>query len=283
MTRDRQALIESILACPSCHGSLAIAGEDIHCAGCNASYRKINGTYYFRHVVPSDRSDRLDRLKEAIRRHHRLYGILLSVVAPTLKMKNLRRFVPAGDAVVIDLGSGNSLTDGRWIRLDYFDYPNVDIVCDAERLPIRSGSVDCHYNISLLEHILNPEATVAEIHRTLMPGGTVVSSVPFLVPFHASPHDYHRFTSSGVLHLFRNFVTAETGVRSGPFSSLLWIFQETVASLLSFGSDRLRNVWLILLYLALFPLKICDAVFLLYPRGAAENAASNFYYVGKKP
>jgi len=279
---DVAAKIESIIACPQCLGGLEIEGEDVICSECKAAYKKRNGKYYFREIRESDRPDVIDRAKGIIRRHEKLYAFFVSVVAPTFKSINLRKFVSAEREVVVDLGSGNTNVNDSWIKIDYFDYPNVHIVCDCEKLPFKSNSVDVQYNISVLEHVSDPYKVVSQIHRTLKKGGIVVSSVPFLVPYHASPHDYHRFTSSGVLNLYKDFAVLELGGRSGPFSALLWIFQETIASLLSLGSTRIRHILLVFLYLALFPFKFLDAVFLVYPFRSIENIASNFYFVGRK-
>jgi SAM-dependent methyltransferase len=282
MKSGNVTIIESILACPHCLGDLRIHGENMWCCSCGSSYKKKNGKYYFREVAGSDRPDPLDRIKGVFKKYEKGYRFLVSVVAPTFKMVDLKKFVSPDQVVVIDLGSGNTNNDDRWIRIDFFDYPNVDIVCDCERLPIKSGSVDVHYNVSVLEHLSDPVAVVAQIHRTLKNGGIVISSVPFLVPYHASPHDYQRFTSSGILNLFKGFTKIKIGVRSGPFSALLWITEETLASLLSFGSQRLRRLLLVFFYLLLFPLKLLDLFFLPYPTHSLEHVASNFYFIGRK-
>ena len=284
MTNDLQSKIESILACPHCHGELIIQEKNMQCRDCGQNYRKTNGKYYFRDVKSFDKTDSLDRLKEIFKRFDKFYQLLILVVAPTMKMINLKKKYCStnADNVILEIGSGNSNLDDTWIKIDYFDYPNVHIVCDSAQLPIKNNAVDIHYNVSVLEHVANPEKVVSEIHRTLKKGGRIISSVPFLSPYHASPHDYHRFTSTGTLHLFYQFRKIELGARSGPFSALLWIFQETIASLLSFGSRPLRNFILICLYLLLFPLKVLDMIFLVYPFHAIEGIASNFYFIGEK-
>jgi len=283
MRKDISSLIESILACPKCLADLRIEGADITCIGCGASFKKKDGKYYFRSVSQFDRPNLFDKFKSFFKKFHRLYSFLVMTIAPTMKLVYLKKRMPSGeDDVILEIGSGNSNTDERWIKVDYFDYPNVNIVCDCENLPIKDNSVDAHYNVSVLEHVPSPSKVVFQIYRTLKKGGIVVSSVPFMMPYHASPHDYHRFTSSGVLNLFQNFKKLELGVRSGPVSALLFIFQEMTASIFSFGIMRLRYVLLILLYLFLFPLKLLDLIFLLYPFRSVEGIASNFYYVGMK-
>ncbi len=282
MKLDLQQKIESILACPNCHGTLVIRGEDISCHSCASVFKKTHGKYYFRNITLLDKPDAFDKMKDIIKRFDKFYQFLIQLVAPTMKMIRLKKYVNASNSVVLEIGSGNSNLDNAWIKLDYFDYPNVHIICDTAQLPIKDESVDTHYNVSVLEHVADPAKVVAEIYRTLKKGGNVVSSVPFLVPYHASPHDYHRFTSSGVLNLYKQFKVIELGVRSGPISALLWVFEETVATLLSFGSRRLRYTLLIFLYLLLFPFKLLDLLFIVYPFHAVEGIASNFYFIGEK-
>lgn len=53
---------------------------------------------------------------------------------------------------------------------------------DAGALPIRDGAVDAVVLLDVLEHVADPSAVIAEVHRVLRPGGYLVISVP-----HASP------------------------------------------------------------------------------------------------
>lgn len=50
-------------------------------------------------------------------------------------------------------------------------------------------------------------------------------------PFHASPHDYQRYTLSGIEYLHRDFNKVESGVYSGPVSGALWAVQEKLLPL----------------------------------------------------
>jgi ubiquinone/menaquinone biosynthesis C-methylase UbiE len=49
---------------------------------------------------------------------------------------------------------------------------------DAMALPFRDGSFDRVYCSEVLEHVLDPEEAVREMHRVLAPGGIAVVSVP---------------------------------------------------------------------------------------------------------
>ena len=49
---------------------------------------------------------------------------------------------------------------------------------DAMALPFRDAAFDRVYCSEVLEHVLDPEAVVREMHRVLAPGGIAVISVP---------------------------------------------------------------------------------------------------------
>jgi SAM-dependent methyltransferase len=58
---------------------------------------------------------------------------------------------------------------------------------------------------SVLEHLYDPIRAVDHVYRVLKPGGVFFSYAPFYHPYHASPHDYYRFTTDGYRYLLRNF------------------------------------------------------------------------------
>lgn len=74
-----------------------------------------------------------------------------------------------------------------------------DILCDLERpLPIETGSYDGVLLINVLEHIFEYRKLLAECARVIAKDGTLVVVVPFIFPYHASPHDFHRYTAEAL-------------------------------------------------------------------------------------
>lgn len=72
-----------------------------------------------------------------------------------------------------------------------------DINHDLELpLPVPDNTYDHALLINILEHIYEYRQLLAEAHRILRPGGSVVIMVPFMFPFHPSPDDFWRFTIS---------------------------------------------------------------------------------------
>lgn len=81
-----------------------------------------------------------------------------------------------------------------WIFGDIVAGERPDVVMDVAALPLRSGMIDVIKATEVFEHVLRPEQGLAECHRVLVPGGTLMLSVPFLHRVHADPHDYQRWT-----------------------------------------------------------------------------------------
>lgn len=74
------------------------------------------------------------------------------------------------------------------------------VFADAAGLPFADGSFDTVLLFEVLEHLAQPERSLAEIQRVLRPGGVLLASVPFLYPIHDAPHDFQRYTRHGLAH-----------------------------------------------------------------------------------
>ncbi len=244
--------------------------------------KEANGKWYFREVdVTSETTDSFDRIKLAFKQYPRLYYLLMNVFSPVCGNTNqLRSFVSSASGLVLNIGSGNIPRQKGIINIDMMDYDNVDIVCDIHDLPFQDNSIHAVMSVAVLEHVKEPLAVLREVHRVLKPGGRVLSVIPFMQPFHASPHDYQRYTLPGIEYLHREFSKIESGVFSGPVSGALWVVQELIASLLSFGSERIRNALTIALMLITWPIKFLDLLASRLP--TSSNLASNFYFHGAK-
>ena len=92
----------------------------------------------------------------------------------------------------------------------------------------------------------------------LRPGGELFLVVPFLWPFHASPHDYWRWTERGLAHELAGLELVGQGVMGGPTTTLVLALQEWLAMLLSLGFEPLYRAWLLLFLVLLAPLKLAD-------------------------
>jgi SAM-dependent methyltransferase len=105
----------------------------------------------------------------------------------------------------LDLGAGTAKYrhlikphTTEYVTFDMVPGPHVDIVGDILNLSLVSASFDTVISTQVLEHVRRPWVMVSEIARILRPGGVVVVSAPFLVPYHADPYDFFRYTTEGM-------------------------------------------------------------------------------------
>jgi len=159
------------------------------------------------------------------------------------KFKELMREV-ALNKPVYDLGTHSRFFKEMGLVRDLFDpkaykaggykpdlsqgEANCDLDCDLHNLSgIPDGAAGSVVCLSVLEHVLDPQQALKEIHRILRPQGLFVASVPFAYPHHGksgrevanplyhrnaegwisdSSHegysDYWRYTHEGLAYLF---------------------------------------------------------------------------------
>jgi SAM-dependent methyltransferase len=175
------------------------------------------------------------------------------------------------------VGNGvEALYDDLRIRLVAFDIyrsPVTQFVADAHRIPLANESVDAVVVQAVLEHVLDPEKVVSEIHRVLRHGGLVYAETPFLQQVHAGPYDFTRYTSSGHRYLFRAFEEIRAGPVAGPGTQLLWSLDHIVRGLtrVELAGKIARGLFFWLRYLD-------HAV----PVNFAMDSASAFYFLGRR-
>ncbi len=110
----------------------------------------------------------------------------------------------------LDLGAGKAKykkmileNAEKYTAYDMVAAPNVDIVGDVHNLvAFETNTFDTVICTEVLEHVKEPWRVLEEIARVLKPGGRCILTTPFLLPFHADPHDYYRYTVEGGMHLF---------------------------------------------------------------------------------
>ena len=227
-------------------------------------------------------------IQDIIKRYGQLYYIIVNLLAPILpsleyrkKLKSLLRQYTEKH-IIVNLGSGPHHIMNRKdiINIDIFAFDEVDVAADAFNLPIIDNTVDLIINIAMLEHIANPRKVMEEMARILRPGGEIICDLPFLVPFHAAPNDFYRWTISGIKELCHAFKDIEIGISGGPISGMLWAFQECVAILFSFGSKTVHDIMLMFVMVLTSPLKLLDLILVKFPY--AEKISASFYMIAKK-
>ena len=254
--------IKHLLACPKCHTGLVFEDECAVCVGCKLTYPIRNEKIYFTHIDES-MDDAFDRVKYRMKKvfGNLYYKIGVGIVAPTFPfnyLREIKKHVHPEDKVVVDIGCGAYRMDSDLICIDIFDYESVDIVCDIMELPFKDGTVDAFVSRSVLEHVRDPKSIINEVKRCTRSGGISAHLIPFMMPFHASPYDFQRYTHKGALELFSGWECVEQFAPFGPFTLLLQSFIEVVSSILSFGNEQFKTYLYLGLCLILFPVKFLD-------------------------
>jgi len=249
----------------------------------NMPYVKENKKYVFEKIEFEEIEDGLDKFKSKLKKYANIYNLLIKIISPVFDNWSVESFMKSSlkeDTVSLNIGSGNSRISDKVYNVDIFAYDNVDVVSDIENLPFKDSSIDVIFNIAVLEHVHNPQKVVDEIYRVLKPEGLVYTAFPFIQAFHASPYDFTRVTEEGIKILHKDFKEIEVMPFGGPTSGMLWVFQEWIAILLSFGSKRLHMLIYLIVMTLTFPIKFLDFFLIKHPM--AKNIASGFIFIGKK-
>ena len=227
-------------------------------------------------------SNQIQKLKGFLRKSKSM-SIFMGCPYPAFRWNRAvkRKIYELGaEAKILDLGSGTDRRAPNVITLEIEANSNVDIVGDGHQLPFHDNVFDAIINEAVLEHVLEPKQIVDEIYRVLKPGGYVCAAVPFLQGFHASPHDYQRYTVPGFNHLFSAFIKIESGACAGPTASLHWIFREYVGLMLSFGNLLAAKIISLIIGWLTFPIILIDYILMINKH--SHILASAVYFVGRK-
>jgi SAM-dependent methyltransferase len=137
------------------------------------------------------------------------------------------------DARMLDAGSGEGQYRHHFVRQRYcgvdlavgdatWDYSKVDALADLTSLPFRTGTFDAAVHIVTIEHLCEPVRALAEIGRSLVPGGLLLIAAPHEWEVHQAPHDYFRYTRYGLAYILNQagFEVREMNAAGGYFRLL---------------------------------------------------------------
>lgn len=74
----------------------------------------------------------------------------------------------------------------------------IDILYDGFNLPFHDNSFDSVFTSEVLEHVPNIHNALYEINRVMKLNGSLLITIPFVVPEHEKPNDFRRLTSFGI-------------------------------------------------------------------------------------
>lgn len=145
----------------------------------------------------------------------------------------LEKYKPLYKGKLYDLGAGEAPYREFFLRYaeEYvaIDWSNslhdtdADVSADLnQRLPIDSEVADTVISLSVLEHLYAPQTMINEAFRILKTGGAIVLQVPWQWRLHEMPHDYFRYTPSGLEYLFKQagFVEVAIEPQAGFFTTI---------------------------------------------------------------
>ena len=293
--------VDQILRCPRCKGDLRREGSSLHCVSvaCGLKSAEVAGipvllnpdrslfdpNHFTPHakttfVAAGSMSERIGRWLPCPSRDlagDHFYSVLAA---------ELRRH-PRDRRRVLVVGCGNgSARYGELREVDDIVFVETDvslagpaqIVCDASDLPFANASFDLVVCQAVLEHVLEPQRCVDEIHRVLADDGIAYATVPFMQHVHMGAYDFTRFTHSGLRWLFRKFEEVDSGLANGPGSMLAWSVEYfwlasaegTISRRIVKAVNRLLFAWI-----NVFDLPLAR-------RRGAYDAAGGFYFLGRR-
>jgi SAM-dependent methyltransferase len=295
--------IRDILACPRCRGPVRDGAAGLQCAqpSCDLADQAFPMVAGQPALIDFDQSiiDRAELLANAglsaagLSAEDRRRGLLARAVSRMLFgynrvaedkasqiLADMKALTLPARLLVIgggEVGSGVQAIyddpDVQVIGTDIYHSPHVTLIADGHRLPFADQSVDGVWIQAVLEHVLDPQRVVAEIHRVLRPDGLVFADTPFMQQVHEGAYDFTRFTLSGHRWLFRHFALIDAGTSGGAGMASLWSVRYLARAMT--GSGPLGT----LMQLAFFWLRLIDRW--ADPRDSAD-AASAVYFYGRK-
>jgi SAM-dependent methyltransferase len=219
MAREQQ------LCCIECYGVLS---SELKCRECGAQYERAStgapvlmtaeDRERFSLLLNQDSGVQMQAaylLRQTPRWIRNLYPPLPVYVNPLAPP-----FLVGGPGLNLWIGGAGLVLPG-FVNVDVAPVPGVDVIANGARLPFASSACDSIECPALLEHVIDAERVVSEMHRVLKPGGEVHAIVPFCHPYHAYPADYSRFSNEKLASLFGLFQHVEIGVHTGPTTTML--------------------------------------------------------------
>lgn len=195
-------------------------------------------------------------LKPSIFQHdYLLFSTLSSQIARGFLQ--VRRKIKKKRLSIVDIGCGQKpylpifvAYAKNYIGVD-IDPQVADVVAYGEKLPFENNSFDLAVSFQTLEHSVDPEKMVEEMHRVLTPGGFVLASTHGAWIYHPNPHDYYRWTEEGLAKLFAVFSKVSIKPNLGTAASIIQL-----VNLGLYGLACRHIIWKLPLYTAITALNI---------------------------
>ncbi|MDC0042595.1 class I SAM-dependent methyltransferase [Paracoccaceae bacterium] len=246
------------LICPGCRSGLYKYHNSFLCSNKNCDHSLINDCFSCIGETPvliseilCDTVCSVTNINSLVKRSGdggKLKNLKKHVVGESKTTKlNIFKFIQFLEAinekpVVLIIGSGEigSGTDKLYssklqiVGTDVYCSSSVDYVADAHYLPFKDAIFDGVIVQAVLEHVVDPQLVVSEIHRVLKKDGIVYAETPFMQQVHEGAYDFTRFTVLGHRYLFKHFERIDSGGIRGVGVVLAW-------SIRAFIQGMIRN------------------------------------------
>lgn len=150
---------------------------------------------------------------------------------------------------ILDIGS----KDARYAGWFSGEIVSIDTVADPTKkvqkgdiynLNFPNQSFDAVLSTEVFQYLENPHKALAEIHRVLIKGGTLLLSAPFIYRAH---YDLVRYTEDYWKRLLKNFKKVEVIGIGNPYTAVLDMLQYKIVRL---PSRLLRYFFYLLFFVA---------------------------------
>jgi SAM-dependent methyltransferase len=173
---------------------------EIDLSDIGGNYRELTLNRHSRHAAT-------DRLQPSLFQYDYLALSTLSADVRRL-LKEVPPPTQAESGIALDIGCGRSpyrvLAESRGFHLKTLDISAdtaPDFVGTVEHTGLPDGFADLVLCTQVLEHSLDPERGLRDIHRILRPGGHLIVTVPHVWFYHPHPNDNWRFTQEGLARI----------------------------------------------------------------------------------
>jgi SAM-dependent methyltransferase len=183
---NREFVLKNLL-CPKCKGRLRGLKPPESCSSCGASFATTT-----RAVSVVDRGTSVPK------------AINTSFCGFSEEEIDLIASVKSHNGKVLDFGAGlRPVTDETVVSLEIADMPSIDIISTSETIPFADNTFAAAMTLHVLEHVERPWVVAKELIRVVKPGGTILSTVPYICPVHGFPDHFFSMTPAGLKSLFK--------------------------------------------------------------------------------
>lgn len=290
--------IDDNLICPGCKSDLYKDPNSFLCSNKNCDHAIVTNCFGCIGATPVLVSEMLcdtvcsvNNISSLVKRHGdggKLKKLKKHILGESETTKlNISKFVRVLEGVnekpiVLIIGSGEigSGTDELYssklkiVGTDVYCSSSVDYVADAHYLPFKDAIFDGVIIQAVLEHVVDPQLVVSEIHRVLKKDGIVYAETPFMQQVHEGAYDFTRYTVLGHRYLFKYFERIDSGGLRGVGVVLAWSIRAFIQGIVR-NSLISKIVYAPVNYCLAFIEKFAD------PK-SLHDANSGSYFLGKR-